>query len=257
MSKKKSTQKLESMWDADLVAAPVETENWTPFVFVAHSKGDVSRSFVASGLQQLALGFRKKFMLLTKDNLTIWAKDIAKAKAKPKDPFGIMLTEACTQINNIIEEKEPITPDLFSRMVKARVLQIRTLQLEQRATEEKARQDAAEALKAAGGDRAKTPKTPGPGGKTPKPKATDKKKGGKDDPPSDDVGKRATVLKKRGEDLVTIDDEPFGGPDMFFCIDGFTDAKVFKGMDECGLALKAVLQVSCQADGGPSSDFFS
>lgn len=64
------------------------------------------------------------------------------------------------------------------------------------------------------------------------------------------------MLKKRGEDLVTIDDEPLNGPDMYFCIDAASDVSIFKGLEACQLPLKAVLQAKASADPHHSLDSF-
>lgn len=67
-------------------------------------------------------------------------KDIAKAKAKPKDPAGILVSEACTYAQGMVDSGEEVTADILARLVKLKITAARDEYMEHKAAEQRARE---------------------------------------------------------------------------------------------------------------------
>ena len=67
-------------------------------------------------------------------------KEVAKAKTKPKDAAGLLVTEACTLAQASVDGGEDVPPDMLARLLKIKFTAHREEVLEHRAVEARARE---------------------------------------------------------------------------------------------------------------------
>eukprot|EP00729_Bicosta_minor_P020453 gene20453-21055_t len=227
-------------WDRELVAAPANDESWKSLVIVTTGTGEVATEFLNKGATDAGKGRRAKFKALTLDTLMAWAKEVSKAKGKSKDPLEGVIQEACALL---VDCGDAPSATLLARLVKAKVLEVRAADLEARAEREaaEAAEREAEALAAAGGP---PPTASGKRGKSAKGK---KGKGGA--PAADGPGKKKSKMVTRDKEMPdTVDDEPEGGPDCYFYVQGIDDPAFLKALSDSKSPAAIVIKASAQAD---------
>lgn len=207
-------------WDSSLVASVLNDKDYRAYVIFIDGERENAIDFVRLVMEVVATGVRSKFRVIQKASILSWVKDNAKAKTKPKDPALLALTEACSQAQAMVDAGEEVSGDIMARLLKIKFLAHRDEVLEHRAAEAKAKEPESQ-------EHPKTPVKP----RAPVAAAVKKGKGEVD--PGDLLGKKPTVMKKRGEEDVrssTIDDEPVGGPDVYYFLHGFTSPSLMSGL---------------------------
>ena len=95
--------------------------------------GEVASSFLQRAVSEAKTGTRKRFHPISHDDVVAWARELAKAKSKSKEPVDIATAEACGQAIALLDGDTPVTAELIARLIKAKIMAARTAELESRA----------------------------------------------------------------------------------------------------------------------------
>ncbi|XP_076077508.1 sperm-associated antigen 17-like isoform X7 [Mytilus galloprovincialis] len=222
-------------WEAGLLAAVFEEDNWKPNVtFVVGNKVE-DYSWIKILGETVAAGSRKLFSVLSRETLENEVRELGNPKGKkPKEvPQHYEVTES---IKTILDNNEEIPLPLLAKLLKFKLLWIKSNDLKRREQERKAANDKGKEKKGSAKGKDK-PKSAGKGAK-----------GGKKtpEPPS---AKEGSKLRKRGEEDDTgkyIDDEPDDGANHYILVCGYNNPHLFKEMAELGINVDSVIRIGSQ-----------
>ncbi|XP_071151563.1 sperm-associated antigen 17-like isoform X2 [Mytilus edulis] len=174
-------------WEAGLLAAVFEEDNWKPNVtFVV---GNKSRGLFLIKIlgETVAAGSRKLFSVLSRETLENEVRELGNPKGKkPKEvPQHYEVTES---IKTILDNNEEIPLPLLAKLLKFKLLWIKSNDLKRREQERKAANDKGKEKKGSAKGKDK-PKSAGKGAK-----------GGKKtpEPPSAKEGSKLRKKRRRG-----------------------------------------------------------
>ncbi|CAG2231565.1 unnamed protein product [Mytilus edulis] len=234
-------------WEAGLLAAVFEEDNWKPNVtFVVGNKVE-DYSWIKILGETVAAGSRKLFSVLSRETLENEVRELGNPKGKkPKEvPQHYEVTES---IKTILDNNEEIPLPLLAKLLKFKLLWIKSNDLKRREQERKAEILRKQELNLdAANDKGKEKKGSAKG--KDKPKSAGKgAKGGKKtpEPPS---AKEGSKLRKRGEEDDTgkyIDDEPDDGANHYILVCGYNNPHLFKEMAELGINVDSVIRIGSQ-----------
>ncbi|KAM4873141.1 sperm-associated antigen 17 isoform 2-T2 [Thomomys bottae] len=237
-------------WEPSLIAAPFNQTDWKGSVAFVVGNRIEDELLIQALNMAIQMPQRRLFSVVTWQDILQQMEEISalvatasskKGKRKSVGAAGLPLFyEVLVAAKTIRDNGEKLTLPLIGKLLKYQILQIKTRDQQRRESEKKVVEDKLKTDKEKG--KAKSPKEKKASAKAPKAKS-------KDQPESNTTAKKATQLKRRGEEeemKVYIDDEPDDGAQHYIIVVGFNNPQLLAIMTELGIPITSVIKISSE-----------